>query len=121
MLDMKANEILGYIGLDAKYEPKKLMTISDINGNGSDELVVYSTQIGGSKQKIQIKDSKTRKFINAVFFDPNFVGIDVTACPDINGNGSEELVLLGKRQSNGKVTAIIKDSKTDALLGKVDF
>jgi len=82
--------------------------------------VVFATEEGGNRQKALVKDTRTRKYINAVFFDPNFVSRSVASCPDANGNGSEEIVLLGQRD-NGRVRAIVKDALTDEVLGKVDF
>jgi len=121
ILDVKANKTLGYIGLDRAFDPQKLLTISDINRNGADEVAVYAAKPDDSKQKVQIKDSKTRKFIRALYFDPNFVGIDVDISSDMNGNGAQEVVLLGRRDDNGKVKAIIKDARTGALVGTVPF
>lgn len=112
---------LGIISFDRNFPPQKLLTISDINGNGAAELAVYGQHVRGSSQKIQIKDSKSRRNLGAVFFDRNFVGIDVTSCADTNGNGSDELVLLGERADMGKLRAIVKDSKTGELLGKINF
>ena len=42
-------------------------------------------------------------------------------CPDINGNGSYELVMLGKRESDGKLRVIIKDAKTGELIKAFNF
>ena len=112
---------LGIVAFDRNFPPLKLMILPDLNGNGADEVAVYARQRLGTSQKIKIKDSKTLMPINTVFFDRNFVGLDATSCPDINGNGADELLLLGERADNGKVRVIVKDSLTDELLGKVNF
>ena len=57
----------------------------------------------------------------AVFFGNIFVGQDMATCADINGNGAEGLVLLGRRASDGKLRAIVKDAKTGELIGVVNF
>ena len=56
-----------------------------------------------------------------MFFDKNFAGQDIAICADINGNGAQELVLLGERASDGELRAIIKDAKTGELIGVVNF
>ena len=119
--DTKTSQRLGVIGFDRNYPPTQLLTIADINGNGADEVVVFGQRFNGGNQKAQIKDSKTRALIKAVFFDKNFAGQDIATCADINGNGVEELVMLGKRASDGKLKAIVKDAKTGALIGTVNF
>ena len=119
--DTKTSQRLGVIGFDRNYPPTQLLTIADINGNGADEVVVFGQRFNGGNQKAQIKDSKTRALIKAVFFDKNFAGQDIATCADINGNGVEELVMLGKRTSDGKLKAIVKDAKTGVLIGTVNF
>ena len=117
-------DITGFIHLDSQYPPLKLLTIGDINGNGSDEVVVFGRRTNGGNQKAQVKDTLDipgGRRINAVFFDPNFVGIDITACRDSNGNGSEELAMLGLRSRDGKLRAIVKDALTSELIGKINF
>lgn len=74
-----------------------------------------------SSQKAQIKDSKSKTLLRSLGYDKNFVAQDVATCPDLNGNGSSEVVMLGKRQSDGKLRAIVKDSKSGTTLGAVDF
>ena len=56
-----------------------------------------------------------------VYFPKAFVARDIGEMPDLNGNGSWELVLLGQRESDGKLRAYIKDSKTGEMLGSVNF
>jgi hypothetical protein len=98
-----------------------MITVGDLNGNGSDEVVVFGRRTDGFNQKANIKDSATGEWLNTVYYDKTFIGLDMAACPDINNNGSEELVMLGRRASDGKYQAIIKDSKTDALIAKIDM
>jgi hypothetical protein len=119
--DTKTRQSFGSIGFDRNYPPIKLLTLADINGNGADEVVVFGQRFNGANQKAQIKDSKTRALIRLVFFDKNAPGQDIATCADINGNGSEELVMLGKRASDGKLRAIVKDAKTGERIGVVNF
>jgi hypothetical protein len=55
-----------------------------------------------------------------VFFGKQFIGEDMDIIPDINGNGTPELVVLGRR-GDGKIAAIIKDSKTAEFISWVGF
>mgnify|MGYP001827169166 FL=1 len=119
--DTETRQSLGSIGFDRNYPPTKLLTIPDVNGNGADEVVVYGQRFDGYNQKAVVKDSKSRQLIKAVFFDRNAPGLDIATCADINGNGAEELVLLGKRNKDGKLKAMVRDAKTGELLGVVKF
>jgi hypothetical protein len=119
--DTKTGARLGSIRFDRIYPPTHLRTISDVNGNGADEIVVFGQRSTGGIQKAQIKDSKSKALIRNLFFGQNFPAQDFTTCSDINGNGTEELVRLGKRASDGKLRAVVKDAKTGELIGTVDF
>ena len=61
----------GWIPLDSRFVPRKLMKIPDINGNGSDELVVIGVQYDqsfGTDVRAFIRDSKTLAFVNNLYF-----------------------------------------------------
>ena len=109
-------------GVEQFFAPLQMLNIGDINGNGTDDLAILGRQLNNPSQKAQVFDSgSTTARLSTVFFDRNFVAQDFDSCPDLNGNGSAELVVLGKRADNGRVRAIVKDARTGVLLGKVDF
>ena len=112
---------LATVGLDKNFEPTQLLAVPDMNANGADELVIYGHHRHNNGQKALVYDSKSGKRIRTVYFDSNFAGRDIAVCDDINGNGAVELVLLGQRDSDGKMRAIIKDARSGTFVGKVDF
>ncbi len=67
-----------------------------------------------------MKDAKTGQSIKRVFFGKQYIGVDMDISPDINGNGTPELVVLGQRD-DGVLRAIIKDSKTGEFISSVGF
>jgi hypothetical protein len=119
--DTRNSANLGSIGFDRNYPPKRLLTLPDLNGNGSEELIVFGTRFDEANQKAQIKDAKTKVLLRAVYFDKDFVAQDIATCPDLNGNGSGDLVVLGQRKRDGKLRAIVKDAGNGSLFGTVDF
>lgn len=119
--DIGSKRWLGTRYFDPNYPPVKLLTLPDMDGNGADELVVFGQRFNSGNQKAQIRDSATGNFVSVVFFDKNFDGKDMTLCPDINGNGVDEIAVLGQRQRDGRYRAIIKDPKTRQRLGVIDF
>lgn len=110
-----------FVGFADEYPPKALVAIPDINGNGTDELVVFGRRIDGSNQKAVIKDSKTGQKLGQLWYDRNFPGKDFVRCGDINGNGSVDLALLGQRRRDGQIKVMLEDSKTGEHLGNVWF
>ena len=93
----------------------------DQNGNRAAELVVYEYETDGTRHKARINDGRTGEPLGSVNFSEQLVGIDAAICPDLNGNGSAEIAVLGIRPGDGGVRVLVKDSGTDELLGAVSF
>lgn len=119
--DSGSRQWLGTLYFDPQYPPRRMLVIPDINGNGADEVVVFGQRFNGGNQKAQVMDSRSGQILRAVFYDKTFPGQDIAVCEDINGNGAEELVMLGRRASDGQLKAIVKDAKTGERLGVVNF
>ena len=118
--DAKSGIQLSRLGFDPNYPPVKMAVVPDTNGNGSDEVVVLGVRFNNGNQKAVVKDGRTNKLIKRVFFNPEFIGQDLAVCPDMNGNGVSELVMLGRRGYD-EIKAFIKDAKTGALIKRVEF
>jgi hypothetical protein len=109
-----------WLGFDPQYRPVRFRVLDDLNGNGSQEVAVLAVRRGCCNQKVWVKDPLTGQSIRQVFFGKQFIGEDMDIVPDINGNGTPELVVLGRRD-DGKLAAIIKDSKTGEFVSWVGF
>lgn len=71
---------------------------------------------------VQIKDIKNNlALINSIpFLDKNYQAKSITAVPDINSNGADEIAVMGSN-INGKGKIEMRDSKTKAILRAVNF
>lgn len=118
--DTSTGQWLGTINLGRNYPPTQLLSLSDLNGNGSDEVVAFGQRFNGGNQKAQVKDSATGELIRLMFFDRNAANQDLVSCPDLNSNGAEELAMLGRR-SDGLLKAIVKDAASGERLAVVRF
>lgn len=105
---------------DADHPPTGFLAIGDTNGNGADEVVVFGQRFDGRNQKAQVIDSASGKFLSTLYFDRNFTGRSIVSCADQNGNGAEEIALLGQRV-DGALKVIVKDSKSGSRLGIARF
>lgn len=119
--DGRTRAWLNFIGFAVAYPPEHLVAISDINGNGASELVVFGRHIGDNHQKAVIKDSRTGQKLGQLMFDMSFVGQDFVDCGDINGNGAADLALLGQRRSDSALKVTVRDSLTAEYLADVWF
>lgn len=118
--DTTSKAWVGFAGFPVAYPPRQLLAVRDINGNGSDELVVFGQHFDGSNQRGLIKDSRTGQRLNQLWFDRQASWRDFVRCGDINGNGSDDVAFLGQRPS-GQYLAIVKDSETGERLARVLF
>jgi hypothetical protein len=109
-----------HLGFDPNYRPVRLRVVDDINGNGYEEIAVLAVRRGCCNQKVWVKDAKTGQSIKRVFFGKQYIGVDMDISPDMNGNGTPELVVLGQSDM-GVLKAIIKDSKTGEFVSSVGF
>ncbi len=119
--DTRTGRRVNQLGFDANYPPIKMVVVSDLNGNGSEEVVVLGRRAGGGNQKAVVKDGKTNAVLRTLFFNKAFPARDLDVCPDLNGNGAQELVVLGRRDHDGTLKAFIKDAKTGELLQRITF
>jgi len=95
--------------------PISFSTIPDLNGNGALEQVVLGTLANGTV-RINIKDSTTGDWVGANFFPAGSTSLDFHSMPDMNGNDTPEIAVLGILPDSS-VRVNIKDSITGAWVG----
>lgn len=101
--------------------PQGLVSLVDISGNRVPEIAVLYSQL--NQPSVGIKDAKNN---GALLKTIRFLGTGyepkaITATPDANGNGSNEITVLGISKANGAAVSETRDSKTGALLKKTTF
>lgn len=95
--------------------------IKDTNGNKVPDIAVLYTEFG--QPSVGIKDAKNDQvLLNTLrFLDSNYDPKEISVSPDLNGNGYNEITVLGTRKSNNAIKAETRDSKTGELLNNVAF
>jgi hypothetical protein len=96
-----------------------LKNIETTNTTPEIGVLVYN----GSASSVQIKDVKHNLTIvkNIPFLDSSYKPKSINVAPDLNGNGSSEIVMLGISKNTGKSKMEMRDSKTAAVLRSVVF
>jgi hypothetical protein len=107
------------IAFAGRFEPFNLITLPDLNSNGSEELAVYGRRHDGVNHRAEIRDSSTHELLGILWFNPDFPGRELVRCGDVNGNGTEDVALLGRRDITAR--AFIMDSGTQSQIQYVDF
>ena len=91
----------------------------DINQNGKPDIHLRGTLSSG-KKAVLFYDSLTGTQTGAVFIPSWFNSMQVEVLADVNGNGFNDLVILGTT-SDGKKAWMVFDAKTGSIISSVVF
>lgn len=117
--DTATRELLRFVGFQQRHLPGRLLVLADMNGNGSDEVAVFTRRLDGDDQRVIVKDGLTGEELNRTWFDRNFPARDFVACGDVNGNGAEDVAFLGQRPSDRRYKVVVKDGLTGERLAMI--
>ncbi len=95
--------------------------LSDTNNNGYPEIVTLRKGSEKGSGVVYIQDTRKRKLLRKFnFFPSGYELLSITKVPDINGNGYEELSVLGRQKRTGKSFNEIRDSKTGKKILRIN-
>ncbi len=103
------------------FRPVDLVSIDDFNHNGAFEVGLLARNDDTGAQRMDVVDSRSRQLLRRLWFPKDFVVQAAGVLPDRNGNGAEEVAVLGRRDSDGAMNVYIKDTASGTLLKRVPF
>ncbi|WP_052700250.1 C-type lectin domain-containing protein [Methylocucumis oryzae] len=121
--DSKTGKLLSKLSFATDdHPPLGVVSVADLNDNGLPEIAVLYTDPSTGVPKVTIKDVKNNKQTLKSF---NVLGLgytakDITAIADLNGNGTDELTVIGVNGATGKAKSETRDS-LGKILGKAEF
>jgi hypothetical protein len=101
--------------------PPHFISLPDIDGDGSPEIVAVLYDSGLQKATARVKNAKTGVLVKQIAFNGQFVPKKIGVVPDLNGNGAKEIAALGVRSSDQAVQVEIRDSLSGVKLSAVLF
>lgn len=102
--------------------PLGVVTLADINGNGKSEIAVLYIDTESGAARVAIKDSFTTATLkDFAVLGLNYTPRNIAVSPDLNGNRSSEITVLGVDGANGKTRSETRDSKTTAIINFAVF
>ena len=120
--DSLNGEEINTVGYTPGFTLSQVFAIPDLNNNTVPELGVLGVNPVTNQVRVQVRDALSDEKLSDVYFGKDFQPLDdVAVINDINDDGSAELVYLGKRERDGKIRLIIRDSITSVLVNTVDF
>ncbi len=97
-----------------------LVSVADLNGNGSPELAVARTLTDG-RAEVLIRDSATKQALGTVdFIESGLPLVDLAAVGDVSGEGYPELAALF-RKPDGPAVVQLKDAAAGSEIGRLRF
>lgn len=100
--------------------PSGFVVLSDSNNNDIPEIGVLSTRLGNPS--VAIKDINTGALVRSVnFLTSAYRPKSIGRGNDVDGNGFEEIVVLGISKNTGAAKAEIRDSKTGKPSNNTNF
>jgi len=118
--DSLTGDRLSVVPFASEWPPIDLGIVRNFNGKGTVGLAVLQQNATGLQ--VQLKDALTGAQVRNVTFNAGYKGIDLVAIPDLNGNQSWELAVLG---DNKTVTAAdqveIRDGSTGQLIRTLSY
>jgi hypothetical protein len=78
------------------YQPQKLITMPDINANGSEEIVAVGVDPATQNIRVQVRDSASTITHYNIWLGSTNEAVDIALINDINGNGGQDIAVLLK-------------------------
>jgi len=96
--------------------------LNDLNGNGSQELVVLQRDAATHISHLKVVDTGTGRTIKTIpCLNASRIPVDIASIGDLNGNGSLEQGVLAGSATGDKVVVKIMDLRTGKALRNVLF
>ncbi|MGQ0622323.1 MAG: Ig-like domain-containing protein [Panacagrimonas sp.] len=98
--------------LNRRAEPISLNRIMDLDGNAGPELVVLARDGRTGATVVEARDASTGHLIPTPRFSRRLQAVSLAIASDLNGNGAQELVVLGRESGNGRIRVEVGDLLT---------
>ena len=91
-----------------------LVSVADTSGNGKPEMGILGVLKANDQVRMQIWDADTATFQSNVWFAKVYQPQSTITMPDINSNGSDEIVAMGVDPATQNIRVQVRDSATTA-------
>jgi outer membrane protein assembly factor BamB len=115
------NVFHGFVVALAQDLPMQLQVLQGPQATPRTDLAVLQHSSNGPTVAAQVRDAKSGALMRRVVFDPAYWPRQMVRLPDVNGNGSGELAVLGAHRITGAVAAEVRDSSTGSFIARVAF
>jgi hypothetical protein len=109
-----ATGFLDNVFLGTQSIAKDLVSVTDTSGNGIPEIGILGVLKANDQVRMQMWDAGTAAFQSNVWFAKVYQPQSTITMPDINSNGSDEIVAMGVDPATQNIRVQVRDSDTTA-------
>ena len=113
------NGFLDNVFLGTQSIAADVVTVADTSGNSVPEIGILGVLKGSNQVRAQMWDADTAAFQTNVWFGNVYQPHTTITMPDVNSNGSDEIVAMGVDPATNNIRVQIRDSDTTATLYNV--
>jgi hypothetical protein len=114
--DADTNTFLDNVFLGTQSIASDLVSVTDTSGNGIPEMGILGVLKGSNQVRSQVWDADTAAFQTNIWFGNKYQPQSMITMPDINSNGSDEIVAMGVDPATQNIRVQVRDSDTTATL-----
>jgi len=114
--DSDSGGFLDNVFLGTQSIASDLVSVTDTSGNGVPEMGILGVLKGNDQVRSQVWDADTAAFQTNVWFGKVYQPHSMITMPDINSNGSDEIVAVGVDPATQNIRVQVRDSDTTATL-----
>lgn len=114
--DAQMGTFLDNIFLGTQSVAKDLVFVTDTGGNGIPEVGILGVLKANDHVRMQQWDAQTATFQSNVWFGNVYQPLTTITMPDINANGSDEIIAVGVDPNTQNIRVQVRDSDTTATL-----
>ena len=112
--DSSSNTFVDNVFLGTQSIAKDVVSLTDTSGNGIPEMGILGVLKANDQVRMQIWDADTATFQSNVWFAKVYQPHSTITMPDINSNGSDEIVAMGVDPVTQNIRVQVRDSDTTA-------
>ena len=110
--DSASNTFLDNVFLGTQSTARDVVSLTDTSGNGIPEMGILGVLKANDHVRMQVWDAQTAAFQSNVWFGNVYQPHSTITMPDINSNGSNEIVAMGVDPVTQHIRVQVRDSLT---------
>jgi predicted secreted protein len=119
--DASSGAFIQRLWYHGQYHPLDIESMASFAGTSAPDIAVMARRPSDGALAGAVRDASTGALLKRTHFHADFMPKDIEVVPDFAGTSADELVVLGRRSSDGTIAGGVRDASSGALLKRVFF